>query len=138
MPPPSTLFPYTTLFRSYLRRHAVRNDRYLHVRDVRSCVANRRAPNSGSGRIAFSNESYVAGPLASVFISAVNGWRPSVICPAGAVTRTEFGRLNIGEPDSDSGRGGGSPRPEGFLAEDAKCAAGREMALEVESFWTAA
>jgi hypothetical protein len=22
------------------------------------------------------------GPLASVFISAVNGWRPSVICPA--------------------------------------------------------
>ena len=26
--------------------------------------------------------SYVDGPLASVFISAVNGWRPSVICPA--------------------------------------------------------
>jgi hypothetical protein len=24
---------------------------------------------------------YVDGPLASVFISAVNGWRPSVICP---------------------------------------------------------
>ena len=33
-------------------------------------------------RIAFSNELYVDGPLASVFISAVNGWRPSVICPA--------------------------------------------------------
>src|SRR5258708_38988485 len=30
----------------------------------------------------FSNGSYVDGPLASVFISAVNGWRPSVICPA--------------------------------------------------------
>ena len=28
------------------------------------------------------NGSYVDGPLASVFISAVNGWRPSVICPA--------------------------------------------------------
>ena len=33
-------------------------------------------------RIVFSNGSYVDGPLASVFISAVNGWRPSVICPA--------------------------------------------------------
>ena len=33
-------------------------------------------------RILFSNGSYVDGPLASVFISAVNGWRPSVICPA--------------------------------------------------------
>lgn len=32
--------------------------------------------------ILFSNGSYVDGPLASVFISAVNGWRPSVICPA--------------------------------------------------------
>jgi hypothetical protein len=29
-----------------------------------------------------SNGSYVDGPLASIFISAVNGWRPSVICPA--------------------------------------------------------
>ena len=53
--------------------------------------------------------------------------------PIGAVTRTEFGRLNIGEPDSDSGRGGGSPRPEGFFAEDAQRAAGCEMALDVES-----
>ena len=54
------------------------------------------------------------------------------IASGGAVTRTEFGRLNIGEPDSDSGRGGGSPRPEGFLAEDAERAAGCEMALDVE------
>jgi hypothetical protein len=47
--------------------------------------------------------------------------------------------LNIGEPDSDSGRGGGSPRPEGSLAEDAERAAGCEMALDVEKvFWTAA
>ena len=51
----------------------------------------------------------------------------------GAVTRTEFGHLNIGEPDSDSGRGGSSPRPEGFLAEDAERAAGCEIALDVES-----
>jgi hypothetical protein len=50
--------------------------------------------------------------------------------PAGAVTRTEFGRLKIGELDFDSGRGGGSPCPEGFLAEDAECAAGCEMALD--------
>jgi hypothetical protein len=56
-------------------------------------------------------------------------WR----APKGAVTRTEFCHLNIGEPDSDSGRGGGSPRPEGFLAEDAERAAGCEMALDVES-----
>ena len=48
----------------------------------------------------------------------------------GAVTRTEFGRLNIGEPASDSGRGGGSPRPEGFLAEDPERRAGCEMALD--------
>src|SRR6185437_7049831 len=52
----SSLLVFSMRYR-YLRRHAVRNDRYLHVRDVRSCVANRRAPNSGSGRIAFSNES---------------------------------------------------------------------------------
>jgi hypothetical protein len=35
-----------------------------------------------SREIVFSNGSYVDGPLASVFISVVNGWRPSVICPA--------------------------------------------------------
>jgi hypothetical protein len=32
-----------------------------------------------------------------------------------------------------SGRGGGSPRPEGFISEDAERAAGCEMALDVES-----
>jgi hypothetical protein len=32
--------------------------------------------------IVFSNGSYVDGPLARVFISPVNGWRPSVVCPA--------------------------------------------------------
>ena len=58
--------------------------------------------------------------------------KPKANKPKGAVTRTEFGHLNIGEPDSDSGRGGGSPRLEGFLAEDAERAAGCEMALDVE------
>jgi hypothetical protein len=33
---------------------------------------------------------------------------------------------------SDSGRGGGSPRPERFFSEDAERAAGCEMALDVE------
>jgi hypothetical protein len=42
----------------------------------------------------------------------------------GAVTRTEFGRAKIGRPSSDSGRGGGSPRMDGFLSEDAERAAG--------------
>jgi hypothetical protein len=32
-----------------------------------------------------------------------------------------------------SGRGGGSPRPERFVSEDTKRAAGCEMALDVES-----
>ena len=32
-----------------------------------------------------------------------------------------------------SGRRGGSPRPERFLSEDAERAAGRQMALDVES-----
>ena len=41
-----------------------------------------RLGNDRCLRILFSNGSYVDGPLASVFISAVNGWRPSVICPA--------------------------------------------------------
>ena len=50
----------------------------------------------------------------------------------GAVTRTEFGRLNIGERDSDSGCSGGSPPPKGFLAEDAEREAGCEMALDIE------
>ena len=42
----------------------------------------------------------------------------------GAVTRTDFGRAKIGKPSSDSGRGGGSPRTDGFLSEDAERAAG--------------
>src|SRR5580693_90189 len=50
----------------------------------------------------------------------------------GAVTRTEFGPALFGSPSSCSGRGGGSPRPERFVSEDAKRAAGGEMALDVE------
>jgi len=50
----------------------------------------------------------------------------------GAVTRTEFGRTKIGKPNSDSGGGGGSPRLESFVSEDAERAAGCEMALDVE------
>jgi hypothetical protein len=46
--------------------------------------------------------------------------------------RAKFDHLKIGEPDSDSGRVGAPPCPEGFLAEDAECAAGCEMALDVE------
>jgi hypothetical protein len=38
----------------------------------------------------------------------------------------------IGKPDSGSDRSGGSPRPERFVSEDAKRAAGCEMALDVE------
>ena len=52
--------------------------------------------------------------------------------PEGAVTRTEFGRAQFGSPSSCSGRGGGSPCPERFVSEDAKRAAGGEMALDVE------
>ena len=50
----------------------------------------------------------------------------------GVVTRTEFGRGKIGSLSSGSGRGGGSPRPERFISEDAERVAGREMALDVE------
>ncbi len=52
--------------------------------------------------------------------------------PKGVVTRTKFGRAKIGSPYSGSGRGGGSPRPESFVSEDAERAAGCEMALDVE------
>jgi putative transposase len=38
----------------------------------------------------------------------------------GPVTRTEFGPAHFGSPSSCSGRGGGSPRPERFVSEDAK------------------
>jgi hypothetical protein len=51
---------------------------------------------------------------------------------AGAVTRTKFGRVKIRSLSSGSGRGGGSPRPERFVSEDAERAAGCEMALDVE------
>ena len=50
----------------------------------------------------------------------------------GPVTRTEFGPAQFGSPSSCSGRGGGSPRPERFVSEDAKRAAGGEVALDVE------
>jgi len=50
----------------------------------------------------------------------------------GPVTRTEFGPAQFGSPSSCSGRGGGSPRPERFVSEDAKRAAGGEVGLDVE------
>jgi hypothetical protein len=50
----------------------------------------------------------------------------------GALTRTEFGPAQFGSPSWCSGRGGGSPRPERFVSEDAKRSAGGEMALDVE------
>ncbi len=37
----------------------------------------------------------------------------------GTVTRTEFGRAQFAIPSSGSGRGGGSPRPQRFVSEDA-------------------
>ena len=51
----------------------------------------------------------------------------------GVVTLTWIGAARGLEGALTSGRGGGSPRPEGFLSEDAERAAGCEMALEVES-----
>jgi hypothetical protein len=42
-------------------------------------------------------------------------------------------RAKIGSPNSDSGCGGSSPRPESFFSEDGERAAGCEMALDVES-----
>ena len=53
--------------------------------------------------------------------------------PAALSRELEFGRAQSGGPDSDLGRRGGSPRPERFLSEDAERAAGRQMALDVES-----
>ena len=46
------------------------------------------------------------------------------ISPGGPVTRTEFVPAQFGSPSSCSGRSGGSPRPERFVSEDAKRAAG--------------
>jgi hypothetical protein len=51
---------------------------------------------------------------------------------AGAVTRTELGRWQFGSLSVSSRRGGGSPRLERFISEDAECVAGDEMALDVE------
>jgi HEAT repeats len=51
---------------------------------------------------------------------------------AGVSRELKFGRPKIGKPSSNSGRGGGSPRPERFFAEDPERAAGCEMALDVE------
>ena len=55
-------------------------------------------------------------------------WSRSV----GAVTRTEFGRSQLEVPVFGLRRGGGSPRLERFVSEDAERAAGCEMALDVE------
>jgi hypothetical protein len=50
----------------------------------------------------------------------------------GAVTRTEFGRSQLEVPVFGLRRGGGSPRPQRFVSEDAERVAGCEMALDVE------
>jgi len=50
----------------------------------------------------------------------------------GVVTRTELGRWQFGSLSVGSRRGGGSPRLERFISEDAECVAGDEMALDVE------
>ena len=52
---------------------------------------------------------------------------------AGVVTGTLFGRVGIVSRTSGSGRRSGSPRPEGFLSQDAERAAGCKMALDIES-----
>ena len=44
----------------------------------------------------------------------------------------KFRRVKIGSLSSGSSRGSGSPRPERFVSEDAKRAAGSEMTLDVE------
>jgi acylphosphatase len=51
----------------------------------------------------------------------------------GVVTGTIFGRARIVSRTSGSGRRSSSPRPEGFLSQDAERAAGCEMALDIES-----
>ena len=50
----------------------------------------------------------------------------------GAVKRTLIWPRAIWKFQFGSGRGGGSPRPECFVSEDAKRAAGCEMTLDVE------
>jgi hypothetical protein len=53
-----------------------------------------------------------------------------LISIVGAVTRTELGRWQFGSLSVGSRRGGGSPRLERFVSEDAECVAGDEMALD--------
>ena len=50
----------------------------------------------------------------------------------GAVTPTWIGAARRLEGPLASGRGGGSPRPERLVSQDAERAAGCEMALDVE------
>jgi len=64
--------------------------------------------------------------------------RKGVFSSIGAVTQTEFGRLNIGEPDSDSGRGGGSPRPEGSSRRTRSVRRDVRWRWTLKVFWTAA
>jgi hypothetical protein len=51
----------------------------------------------------------------------------------GLVTRTKFWSHEDWKSELTFSRGSSSPRPEGFLSEDAERAAGCEMALDVES-----
>ena len=81
---------------SLMGRACVKTPRSFHTllvlvcfRGLKSIGSRKIAKNFSSVRsLAFFRRlftqprSYVDGPLASVFISAVNGWRPSVICPA--------------------------------------------------------
>ena len=46
--------------------------------------------------------------------------------------KPNLARAKIGSPNSGSGCGGGSPRPERFVSEDAERAARCEMALDVK------
>jgi hypothetical protein len=67
--------------------------------------------------------------LDEVYLKSATAWS---ISGRGLVTRTEFGPAQLGSPSTCSGRGGGSPRPERFVSENAKRAAGGEVALDVE------
>ena len=59
-------------------------------------------------------------------------WRQTFSSARALSRELEFGRANFGKSGSGSCRGGGSPRPERFVSEDAERAAGCEMALDVE------
>jgi len=73
-------------------------------------------------------EAWIGPRLAPIHIG-----RCVVIGALGAVTRAEFGGSQFGSPGFGSRRGGGSPRLERFVSEDAKRAEGCQMALDVES-----